>query len=241
LAKKRIDRMLTDLGLAKTRHKAQAMLMAGLVFVNDKTITKSGTLVEEEALISLKAQSPYVSRGGIKLEHAISQFGIRPTDLTALDIGASTGGFTDCLLKHGAKRVYAVDVGHGQMDFELTKDERVTLIEKTNARYPFALPEQVDIATVDISFISFKKVLIPVAKKLKPSGNLIILIKPQFEADRVDVGRGGVVRDPRIHAKIIGQSINWLVENEFRLLDVTPSPLLGPAGNREFFFHVKSR
>ena len=241
MAKKRIDRMLTDLGLAKTRHKAQAMLMAGLVFVNDKTITKSGTLVEEEALISLKAQSPYVSRGGIKLEHAISQFGIRPTDLTALDIGASTGGFTDCLLKHGAKRVYAVDVGHGQMDFELTKDERVTLIEKTNARYPFALPEQVDIATVDISFISFKKVLIPVAKKLKPSGNLIILIKPQFEADRVDVGRGGVVRDPRIHAKIIGQSINWLVENEFRLLDVTPSPLLGPAGNREFFFHVKSR
>ena len=241
MAKKRIDRMLTDLGLAKTRHKAQAMLMAGLVSVNDKPITKSGTLVEEEALISLKDQSPYVSRGGIKLEHAISQFGIRAADLTALDIGASTGGFTDCLLKHGAKRVYAVDVGHGQMDFELMKDKRVTLIERTNARYPFTLPEQVDIVTVDISFISFKKVLIPVAKKLKPSGNLIILIKPQFEADRVDVGRGGVVRDPRIHAKIIGQSINWLVENEFRLLNVTPSPLLGPAGNREFFFHVKSR
>lgn len=233
--------MLTDLGLAQTRHKAQAMLMAGLVSVNDKTITKSGTLVEEEALISLKDQSPYVSRGGIKLEHAISQFGIRAMDLTALDIGASTGGFTDCLLKHGAKRVYSVDVGHGQMDFELMKDKRVTLIERTNARYPFTLPEQVDIVTVDISFISFKKVLMSVAEKLKPSGNLIILIKPQFEADRVDVGRGGVVRDPRIHAKIIGQSINWLVENEFRLLNVTPSPLLGPAGNREFFFHVKSR
>ena len=241
MAKKRIDIMLTDLGLAKTRHKAQAMLMAGLVSVNNKAVTKSGALVEEGSSISLKDQLPYVSRGGLKLVHAIRQFGIKTTDLTALDIGASTGGFTDCLLKHGAKKVYSVDVGYGQMDFDLRRDERVTLIERTNARYPFPLPEQVDIATIDISFISFRKVLMSVTEKLKPSGNLIILIKPQFEADKADVGKGGVVRDPKIHAKIIGRSINWLIENEFRLSSVTPSPILGPAGNREFFFHVKSR
>lgn len=241
MAKKRIDIMLTDLGLAKTRHKAQAMLMAGLVSVNNKAVTKSGALIEEGSSISLKDQLPYVSRGGLKLVHAIRQFGIKTTDLTALDIGASTGGFTDCLLKHGAKKVYSVDVGYGQMDFDLRRDERVTLIERTNARYPFPLPEQVDIATIDISFISFRKVLMSVTEKLKPSGNLIILIKPQFEADKADVGKGGVVRDPKIHAKIIGRSINWLIENEFRLLSVTPSPILGPAGNREFFFHVKSR
>lgn len=209
--------------------------MAGEVLANDKVVDKPGTMVREDATIRLLAKPPFVSRGGIKLAHALDQFHLDVTSLVALDVGASTGGFTHCLLTRGASRVYAVDVGYGQLDYRLRVDPRVVVMERVNARYPFSVPEAVDLATIDLSFISLEKVVPNVAALLRQGGKMICLVKPQFEARRSEVGKGGVVKDPLVHARVMGRFISWAIENGFRIRGLTPSPIPGASGNREFF------
>ena len=226
-------------GLVESRAKAQALLMAGEVVVAGKTITKSGTLVSEEAEVTILEPPPFVSRGGIKLEYALGQFQLDVSGKVVADIGASTGGFTDCLLQRGASRVYAVDVGYGQLDYRLRKDSRVVVMERTNARYPIPLPEKIDLATIDLSFISVKKVIPSVVKLLKDDGYLIVLIKPQFEAKREEVGKGGVIKEPLLHAMVLGRFITWMVEHGLRLKGMVTSPILGSSGNKEFFVLLK--
>jgi len=226
-------------GLVESRAKAQALLMAGEVVVAGKTITKSGTLVSEEAEVTILEPPPFVSRGGIKLEYALGQFQLDVSGKVVADIGASTGGFTDCLLQRGASRVYAVDVGYGQLDYRLRKDSRVVVMERTNARYPIPLPEKVDLATVDLSFISVKKVIPSVVKLLKDDAYLLVLIKPQFEAKREEVGKGGVIKEPLLHATVLGRFITWMVEHGLRLKGMVTSPILGSSGNKEFFVLLK--
>jgi 23S rRNA (cytidine1920-2'-O)/16S rRNA (cytidine1409-2'-O)-methyltransferase len=215
------------------------MIMAGEVAVEGTAVTKPGTLVKEEAAITIVAPPPFVSRGGIKLAYALDQFQLDVSDKVAADIGASTGGFTDCLLKQGTRRVYAIDVGRGQLEYRLRQDPRVVVIEGVNARYPMALPEKVDLATIDVSFISVEKVIPSVAQLLKDNGYLVVLIKPQFEAGRREVGKGGIIKDPLIHARVLGRFIAWLTENKLRLGGLLPSPLPGASGNREFFVLIK--
>ena len=222
-------------GLAESRAKAQALLMAGQVVVNGKPVVKAGTLVVAGVEIRVLTPPPYVSRGGLKLEAALDQFQLDVSGKAVADIGASTGGFTDCLLQYGAKRVYAVDVGYGQLDFRLRRDERVVVMERLNARYPFSLPEKVALVTMDLSFISVTKVIPTVAKLLKDGGYLLVLIKPQFEAKRGEVGKGGVIKDSGLHATVLGRFIVWTVAHGFRLKGLIPSPILGASGNREFF------
>ncbi len=235
MAKRRIDSLLVDKGLVESRAKAQALIMAGEVEVGGKTVIKAGTLVAEEAVITIRKPPPFVSRGGIKLEHALDHFQLDVSSLVAADIGASTGGFTDCLLQRGAGRVYAVDVGYGQLDYRLRQDKRVVVMERVNARYPIPLPERVDLATIDLSFISVEKVIPPVARLLKDDGYMLVLIKPQFEARRNEVGKGGIIKQPLVHARVLGRFISWMVDNGFRLGGVAASPILGASGNREFF------
>jgi len=223
-------------GLAESREKARAVVLAGQVLVGDRAVAKPGMLIPEATEVRLLARAPYVSRGGEKLAHALRLFGVDGQDLVAVDVGASSGGFTDCLLQHGARCVYAVDVGYGQLDYRLRQDERVVPMERVNVRYLRSLPQKVDLATVDVSFIGLEKVLPAIARLLKPGGKIIALFKPQFQARRREVGRGGVVRDPLLQARLIGRFLAWAVEQRFRILGLTPSPLLGPAGNREFFF-----
>lgn len=226
---------MVERGLVESRAKAQALIMAGEVMVGGKEIIKPGTLVSEEVVIDILKPPPFVSRGGIKLEHALDQFQLDVSAKVVADIGASTGGFTDCLLQRGASRVYAVDVGYGQLDYRLRQDSRVVVMERVNARYPVPLPEKVDLATIDLSFISVKKVIPSVAKLLKENGLLLVLIKPQFEAKRGEVGKGGVIKEPLLHATILGRFIAWIVEHGFRLKGLVASPILGSSGNREFF------
>ena len=226
---------MVEKGLAESRAKAQALIMAGEVRVEGKAAIKAGTLVAEEAKITLLQPPPFVSRGGIKLDHALEHFRLDVSLKVAADIGASTGGFTDCLLQRGASRVYAVDVGYGQLDYRLRQDERVVVMERVNARYPISLPEEVDLATVDLSFISVEKVIATVAQLLKEDGYIIVLLKPQFEAKRSEVGKGGIIKKPLVHARVLGRFIAWAVDNGFRLGGVTASPILGAEGNREFF------
>jgi 23S rRNA (cytidine1920-2'-O)/16S rRNA (cytidine1409-2'-O)-methyltransferase len=191
--------------------------------------------VVSDAELEIAARPRYVSRGGEKLEHALSAFDFEAAGLVALDVGASTGGFTDCLLQHGASRVYAVDVGYGQLDSRLRNDSRVVVMERTNARNLSELPEPPDIATIDASFIGLEKVLPSVMKLLKPGGRIVALVKPQFQAKRLEVGKGGVVKDPLTHAAVIGRMVDWGSRNGLRFGGLTTSPLLGPAGNKEFF------
>lgn len=233
-ARVRLDTLLVEKGLAESRQKAQGLIMAGDVLVNGRPAVKPGSLEEEGSSIEVIRSAPYVSRGGLKLEYALETFGIDVKALKALDVGASTGGFTDCLLKHGAATVYALDVGYGQLDWSLRKNPRVVAMEKVNAHYPFRLPDKVDIATVDLSFISATRVLPNVAPWLKDRGFIIVLLKPQFEAERVEVGKGGIIKDPLIHAKVLGRFISWLVNNGFRLGGLEVSPIKGAEGNREF-------
>ncbi len=233
--KRRIDLVLVDLGLANSPKQAQAILMAGQVTVDGRPVEKPGALVLTSAGVKVKAPPPYVGRGGIKLAHAIETFGLEVEGATALDVGASTGGFTDCLLQHGAARVYALDVGRGQLDTRLRQDPRVVVMERVNARYPFHIPERVSLATVDISFISLTMVLPSLAEHVRSGGHVIALVKPQFEAPRRQVGKGGVVRDPGTHAAVLARLIVWAINYGFRLRGLTPSPLVGNAGNREFF------
>jgi len=235
VVKRRIDSLLVDRGLVESRAKAQALIMAGEVVVEGKTIIKPGTLVAEEVAITIVEPPPFVSRGGIKLDYALERFQLDVSAKVAADIGASTGGFTDCLLKRGASRVYAIDVGHGQLDYRLRHDPRVVVMEGVNARYPIPLPEKVDLATIDLSFISVEKVIPSVAKLVKDSGYLLVLIKPQFEARRGEVGKGGIVKQPVVHATVLGRFIAWVVNHGFRLGGLVASPILGASGNKEFF------
>lgn len=235
MSKKRIDSLLVERGLAESRTKAQALVMAGEVLVNGKAAVKAGTLVAEEAVIEVAEPPPFVGRGGLKLDYALEQFRIDVSSLVVADIGASTGGFTDCLLKRGADRVYAVDVGYGQLDYRLRQDSRVVVMERVNARYPVEIPEKVDMATIDVSFISVEKIIPSVAENLKEDGSFLVLIKPQFEAKRQEVGRGGVIRRPEVHARVLGRFIAWTVKHGFRLKGLVASPISGSSGNREFF------
>jgi len=239
VAKQRIDSLLVDRGLVESRTKAQALIMAGEVSVEGKTIIKAGTMVAEEAAITVIEPPPFVSRGGVKLDYALGQFQLDVTSKMAADIGASTGGFTDCLLQRGAGRVYAVDVGYGQLDYRLRRDKRVVVLERVNARYPISLPEKVDLATMDLAFISVEKVIPSVAKLLKDNGCLIVLLKPQFEAKRSEVGKGGVIKQPLVHARVLGRFIAWMVNRGFRLGGLVASPILGASGNMEFFLLLR--
>ncbi len=231
--------MLVERGLAQSREKARAMILAGEVIANERVLSKPGTLVPENIALRLLQKPPFVSRGGVKLAHALDHFGIDVSAQVALDVGASTGGFTDCLLKRGAIRVYAIDVGYGQLDYGLRIDPRVVVMERVNARYPFILPEPVDLATVDLSFISLEKVVPNVARLVKPEGRIVCLLKPQFEVGRSKVGKGGLVKEPALHARALGRFISWAIERGFRIKGLTPSPILGASGNREFFLLLK--
>jgi len=240
VAKQRIDQVLLARGLATTRQKAQALIMAGQVLVNSKPISKSGTPISLDSVITVKTGSPYVGRGGIKLEYALSKFSLDVKGVVALDVGASTGGFTDCLLQHGASRVYAVDVGHSQMDNRLRQDDRVILFERTNARYPIHLPESIDMATVDVSFISLKQVLPTIARHITNNGFIVALIKPQFEAEKGQVGKGGVIRDPKEHGRILNRLLLWAISKRFRIRNLTSTVVSGTARNREFFLLLQT-
>ena len=238
--KMRVDLLLVERGLAESRQQAQAFLMAGEVTVDGRLVDKAGALVNPGAGVEVETPPPYVGRGGVKLAHALQTFALNVNGTTTLDVGSSTGGFTDCLLQHGAARVYAVDVGYGQLHMRLRHDSRVVVMERLNARYPFQLPEVVDLATVDVSFISLTKVLPSAAEHLGSGGYIVALVKPQFEALRRQVGKGGVIRDPAVHAEVLARLIVWATHHRFRLRGLTPSPLLGDAGNREFFLLLET-
>jgi 23S rRNA (cytidine1920-2'-O)/16S rRNA (cytidine1409-2'-O)-methyltransferase len=238
-ARSRIDTLLVERGLVQSRAQAQAILLAGSISVDGATVTKPGALVSPGATIEVLRRPRYVSRGGDKLAHALATFAIDVTGLTCIDVGASTGGFTDCLLQNGARRVYAVDVGYGLLDYTLRTDERVVVMERTNARDLEPLPEVCDLATFDVSFIGVEKVIPAVCRPLKPGAGLIVLLKPQFQARRDEVGKKGVVKDPLVHAAVIGRFIAWTARHGLRLLGLTRSPVIGPAGNREFLLHLR--
>lgn len=240
----RLDRLLVQQGLVESRERAQALILAGDVRVNGVVITKPAQLVPEDADVEVGPGSlPYVSRGGLKLQHALDTFGIDVRGRVAIDVGASTGGFTDCLLQRGAARVYAIDVGYGQLAWKLRQDPRVVVLERTNIRYLERLPDGAlaDLATVDVSFISLTKVLPAVLRLLKPDGFIIALVKPQFEAGPERVGRGGVVRDPQVHRDVLRQIISWAQEHGLVVRGLTRSPILGPAGNVEFLLWLDRR
>jgi 23S rRNA (cytidine1920-2'-O)/16S rRNA (cytidine1409-2'-O)-methyltransferase len=234
MPKQRLDKLLVARELAENEARAQALIMAGEVTAAGKLITKPGILVDENAELKLAEKLPFVSRGGLKLIHALDEFDLDITSLTAMDVGASTGGFTDCLLQRGAKRVYAIDVGYGQLDYKLRQDPRVVVMERVNAHHPFPLPEKVNIATIDLSFISVTQVIPNVVDHLFPSGYIVVLLKPQFEARREEVGKGGIIKDPQIHALVLGRFIAWVTEHDLRLRGLVASPILGAEGNQEF-------
>lgn len=227
--------MMVELGMAGTRARAQALIMAGKVNVAGKTLTKSGTLVPFDAVIDVAEPPPFIGRGGVKLDSALDRFGLDVSGCSVADIGSSTGGFTDCLLKRGAGHIYAVDVGYGQLDYRLRIDPRVTVMERVNARYPFSLPEKVDMATLDLSFISVEKVIPVVSGLLKDDAVMLVLLKPQFEARKREVGKGGVIRRPEVQARVIGRFIGWVASKGFRLKGLAASPIAGASGNREVF------
>lgn len=239
--RKRLDVTVVERGLAPSRSAAQRLIQAGQVLVNGQIVDKPASLVPHGARIELKAKPRYVSRGGLKLEKALREFCIDVEGKDSLDVGASTGGFTDCLLQHGARRVYAVDVGKGQLEWKLRQDSRVIVLEGVNARYlkPEQIGGPIDLATVDVSFISVKNILPALKGIVKPGGDLLVLIKPQFEAGRPSVGRGGVVKDPTVHERVL-QDIAVFVERELdrSVMAATHSPLKGPAGNIEFLLHL---
>jgi 23S rRNA (cytidine1920-2'-O)/16S rRNA (cytidine1409-2'-O)-methyltransferase len=240
--RQRLDVFLTEHGLAPSRQRARALIMAGSIRVNDQPVDKPGALVDDGDRIALTgADLPYVSRGGLKLEAALAGYRVDAAGRVCLDVGASTGGFTDCLLQRGATRVYAVDVGYGQMAWKLRQDPRVIVIERTNIRYisPDTLPEPVDLVTIDASFISLKIVVPVVLRYLKREGMLLPLIKPQFEVGKGLVGKGGVVSDPARHVQVIDELGCFFAGLGLRCSEALPSPVLGPKGNREFFMLLK--
>lgn len=237
----RLDRLLVDRGLVESREKGQALIFAGQVLVNGQKQDKAGVLVPGDAEIRiLGEQMPYVSRGGLKLEAAVRELVIDVSGKTALDVGASTGGFTDCLLQHGAKKVYAVDVGYGQMAWKLRQDPRVVLIERTNIREmdPSLVPERIDIVTIDVSFISLEKVVPSVMQFLGPKAEIVALIKPQFEVGREQVGKGGIVRDDAAREASKEKIVHFVQEQGFEVKGVIPSPITGQDGNMEFLIYA---
>jgi 23S rRNA (cytidine1920-2'-O)/16S rRNA (cytidine1409-2'-O)-methyltransferase len=237
----RLDRLLVDRGLVESREKGQALVLAGQVLVNGQKIEKAGAMVPEDADIRIIGeQLRYVSRGGLKLEAALRDFAIDVTGMTALDVGASTGGFTDCLLQHGAKQVYAVDVGYGQIAWKLRQDPRVAVIERTNIRNleTSLVPAPVDIVVIDASFISLEKVVPAVLKFLKQGSSLVALIKPQFEVGREQVGKGGIVRDEDARQAAVTRIVQFIQGLELEVKGVVPSPITGQDGNVEFLIHA---
>ena len=239
--KKRLDVLLTEQGYADTRSKAQAIIMSGQVYVNGQKADKPGVSYEETVELEVRgAVCPYVSRGGLKLEKALRDFGVKPVGYVCSDSGASTGGFTDCLLQQGAKKVFAIDVGYGQLDWKIRSDERVVVMERTNIRYvtPEDLGEPLDLSVIDVSFIGLEIVLPTIKNLLKPTGQVLCLIKPQFEAGKENVGKKGVVRDPRIHKMVLDNFVNLVDGLGFKILGLTFSPVKGPEGNIEFLGHL---
>lgn len=240
--KKRLDVLLVERGFAETRTKAQAIIMSGLVYVSGQKADKPGMSFDENSEIEVRgATCPYVSRGGLKLEKALRDFGVDPTGYVCSDSGASTGGFTDCLLQQGARKVFAIDVGYGQLDWKIRSDPRVVVMERTNVRYvtPEQLGEPLDLSVVDVSFISLKIVLPVIKTFLKEnSGQVLCLIKPQFEAGKEKVGKKGVVRDPAVHKEVLDDFVALANEIGFKILGLTFSPVKGPEGNIEFLAHL---
>jgi 23S rRNA (cytidine1920-2'-O)/16S rRNA (cytidine1409-2'-O)-methyltransferase len=233
----RADQLVADRGLAESRTRAQALILAGLVFSGDRRVEKAGQLLRADAPLAVKGRDhPWVSRGGLKLDHALRHFAWNVAGAVAIDVGASTGGFSDVLLTRGAARVYAVDVGHGQLAWKLREDDRVVVLERTNARAlgVAEVPEPADIVVCDASFISLAKVLPAALALARPGARLAALIKPQFEAMRGEVGKGGVVRDPAVHTRVCEAAAAWLTGIGWRVEGVVPSPITGPEGNIEF-------
>lgn len=241
--KERLDVILINQGYAASREKAKAIIMSGNVYVNGQKEDKAGTAFDESK-ITLEVRGStlkYVSRGGLKLEKAMEQWDFALEGRVCMDIGASTGGFTDCMLQNGASKVYSVDVGHGQLAWKLRNDERVVCMEQTNFRYmlPQDIEEQLDFASVDVSFISLTKILIPARNLLKEGGEMVCLIKPQFEAGREKVGKNGVVRDPQVHREVISKIMDYADLIGFRILHLEYSPIRGPEGNIEYLIHIR--
>ncbi len=242
MAKERVDKLLVDRGLAPTRKHAQRLVMAGLVFSGDAAIDKPGSKVATDLPLEVRGEPhPFVSRGGAKLDATLAALGLDVTGHTALDVGASTGGFTDCLLQRGARRVYAVDVGYGQLAWKLRSDPRVVSMERTNVRAlaPGDLSDPIDLVTIDASFISLRVVLPAVLRLLRPGTRIVALVKPQFEVGKGKVGKGGVVRDPAQHTAVLTELQHAVAALGLTIDAVLTSPLLGPAGNREFFFLLR--
>ena len=242
MKKERLDKLLMEKGIVRSRERAQALIMEGKVTVDGRTIDKPGTKVEVEASLLLReGAQPYVGRGGIKLEAALSAFGVDPRGMAVMDVGASTGGFTDCVLQKGARKVYAVDVGYGQLAWKLQKDPRVVSLERRNVRYlkKEEIPEEIDLVLIDTSFISIEKFLPHLLGFLRREGHLIGLIKPQFEVGKGEVGKGGVVRNPILHQKVIERISQFSRGLGLNVLGVMESPLLGTQGNKEFFILLK--
>jgi len=239
--KKRLDVLLVERGLAETRERAQALILAGDVTVGERVIDKAGTPVDPSAEIEVRAPLPYVSRGGYKLAGALDAFGVNPAGCVCADIGASTGGFTDVLLQRGAAKVYAIDVGYGQLAWKLRQDPRVVVMDRVNARHLKQLPEPVDLVVIDVSFISLEPILRAALSFLKAQGEIIALIKPQFEAGREQVGRGGIVRDPAVHRAVVEKISRFAETIDLEPLNVIESPIKGTEGNTEFLIHLRRR
>ncbi len=244
--KQRLDVLLVEKGMAVSREKAKAMIMSGVVFVNGQREDKAGSTFDEKAAASIEIHGTtlrYVSRGGLKLEKAVENFGFSLQDKVCMDVGASTGGFTDCMLQNGAAKVFSIDVGRGQLDWKLRNDERVVCMEKTNMRYvtPEQIGQPVDFSSVDVSFISLTKILPPLKACLKEGGEVVCLIKPQFEAGREKVGKKGVVRDQSVHEEVIRQIMDFALHLGFSLLHLDYSPIKGPEGNIEYLLHLLNR
>ena len=242
--KERLDVILVGRGLAPSREKAKALIMAGDVFVNGQREDKPGTTFEEAKITSLEVKGatlPYVSRGGLKLEKAVKNFGFSLEGKVCMDIGASTGGFTDCMLQNGAAKVYSVDVGHGQLDWKLRSDDRVVCMEKTNFRYMVRddIEDDLDFASCDVSFISLTKILLPARRLLKDGAEMVCLIKPQFEAGKEKVGKKGVVRDPEVHSEVVHKIFDFMGIAGFEVLHLDFSPIKGPEGNIEYLIHIR--
>lgn len=244
MAKERLDVILVNRGLASSREKAKTIIMAGDVFVNGQREDKPGTSFDETKITSLEVKGnelPFVSRGGLKLDKAVKNFGFSLQDAVCMDIGASTGGFTDCMLQNGASKVYSVDVGHGQLDWKLRSDDRVVCMEKTNFRYMVRddIQDDLDFASCDVSFISLTKILIPARKLLKDGAQMVCLIKPQFEAGRDKVGKKGVVREPKVHEEVVHRIVDYVDIIGFEVLHLDFSPIKGPEGNIEYLIHIR--
>lgn len=239
MKKVRLDVLMVERGLVESRQQAQRLIMAGEVFIGESRADKPAQAVSPDVSVHVRAPLPFVSRGGLKLDAALNQFSLNVAGYVCADVGASTGGFTDCMLQRGAAKVYAIDVGYGQLDWRLRQDARVVVMERVNARFLETLPEPIDLAVIDVSFISLDIILPAVLGWLKDAGQIVALIKPQFEAGREQVGKGGVVRDPAIHRQVLSQVLNWAVAHALQPVGLMPSPITGPAGNVEFLVHLR--